>query len=103
MPHHDFLRVLFCKFAEAELKDLNSDFANEEPAEDYGYYSDSDLEEDEDGEDGEEPDPVYDVSRTGPTTPGPHSPGGGGAYHANHTELTNKGKVVSIPDIAFGT
>ena len=77
---------------------MNSDFSNGEPAEDYGYYSDSDLEDDGDGE---EPGPAYDVSRT--ATP-PHSPGGGGAYHANHAELTNKGKVVSIPDIAaFGT
>ena len=98
-PHRDLLRVLFGNFAEAELRDFDDDFANEEPTEDYGYYSDSDLEDDED-EKGSNP--AHDASRTGPAIP-PHSPGGGGPYYANHTELTNKGKIVRIPDIAFST
>ena len=59
---------------------------------DYGYYSDSDLEDDEDERD-TRPEPAKQ----------PHLPGGGESPHANHNELANKGKIVRIFDVAFIT
>lgn len=64
----------------------------------YGYYSDSDLEDDEDKKVTRSK-PAHDISRIGPSKP-PCLPGGGESYH---NELANKGKIVKILDIAFVT
>lgn len=40
--------MLFGQFGEAESKDFSVPLNDNESADDYGYYSDSDLEEDED-------------------------------------------------------
>ncbi|KAF9645603.1 hypothetical protein BDM02DRAFT_3189560 [Thelephora ganbajun] len=88
-----FNDLLFGNFSEARLKDFDDDFGGDESAEDYGYYSDSDLEDDEN----EKPtpqEPTHDVSSTG----SPRS-----SHLENHTELSNKGKIVRIPDVAFVT
>ena len=48
-PHTIVLEVLFGNFAEAQSKDFNKEAIDEgESAEDYGYSSDSDLEDDDD-------------------------------------------------------
>jgi len=98
--HRTCLQVLFGDFAEAEPKDFNGVFAYDESTEDYDYYSDSDLEDDED-EKVIRPKTARDVSKTIPCKS--HPPGDGDSYHINHTGLANKGKVVRIPDMAFIT
>jgi hypothetical protein len=74
--------------------DLGDDFCTDESAEHYGYYSDSDLEDDED-------------EKVAPPKTGssklPHLPEAGESRHEKHIELANKGKVVRIPDMAFVT
>ncbi|KAF9778321.1 hypothetical protein BJ322DRAFT_1092680 [Thelephora terrestris] len=97
-----FNDLLFGNFSEAELRDFNEDTdGRESTAEDYGYYSDSDLEDDED----EEPTPptlTHGGSAAGPSGP-PHSQGGEESYYETHTELPDKGKVIRVPDMAFVT
>jgi hypothetical protein len=87
---HTVLIVLFGNFSEAELRDFDDDIgSNGSAAEDYGYHSDSDLEDDEDGND---------KLNAGPSKQSHCSVG-----ESYHTELINKGKIVKIPDIAFVT
>src|ERR1700753_436060 len=45
---NDRLEVLSGTFAESELKDFSEPIDDDERAENYGYHSDSDLEDDED-------------------------------------------------------
>jgi len=87
--------VLFGDFAESQPKDFSDPVDEEESAEDYGYLSDSDLEDDEDRE----------------TTP-PNNPGGANqpdppmnltGVEPSCEEHVEKGKVVKIPDVAFAT
>ena len=84
--------MLFGTFAEAEAKDF-SEPCEDGFAEDYGYSSDSDLEEDSDFE-GREPvaTPVTGVPflKTVPTIVG-------------YQENTQTGKVIKVQDIAFIT
>ena len=100
-PRHH-LKVLFGNFAESQSKDFNEETVEEEGSpEDYGYLSDSDLEDDEDEK-------VASFKRK--TKPKAHPfdpfavPGEDKKFVCeDHEEHAGKGKVVKIPDIAFVT
>ena len=103
---NDALRVLFGTFAEADLKDFSEVTDDSESAEDYGYYSDSDLEEDDDHvvSSGEQP------KKTAPLGGYPLDPfcSSLGDEKSTHTygerkEPPEKGKVIKIQDVAFIT
>ena len=86
-------RVLFGNFAESQLKDFKETIEEEETAEDYGYLSDSDL-EDEDGET---------TSLKRPSQSNVVKPDLTPLACEEQEECVEKGKVVRIPDIAFVT
>jgi len=94
--------VLFGNFAESQSKDLcKEEIDDEETAEDYGYVSDSDLEDDEDEK-------FTPFKRT--RKPGAHlfDPFGATSevkrtLYEEYEEHAEKGKVVKIPDMAFVT
>ena len=95
--YHRF-EVLFGNFAESQSKDFNKEVIDEEEsAEDYGYLSDSDLEDDED----DKVAPPKSKARS----PDPSVvPGGDEKISCEeHEERVDKGKVVKIPDMAFVT
>lgn len=90
--------MLFGNFAESQSKDLGDPVDEEEFAEDYGYLSDSDLDDDEDERFST---PKYttesEVHLFDPfATPGEEK-------KCYKVERIEKGKVVKIPDIAFVT
>jgi len=93
--------VLFGTFAESQSKDFKEEIDDEGSAEDYGYLSDSDLEDDEDEK-------VTSFKHTSKPKVYPFNPFGapGGDRKTpceEHEECTEKGKVVKIPDMAFVT
>jgi hypothetical protein len=92
--------VLFGNFAESRSKDLRDPIDEEEFTEDYGYLSDSDLEDDEDEKVSlSKHAPRSEVHPFDPfATPGEEKIG-----YEGHLECIKKGKVVKIPDIAFVT
>ena len=79
--------VLFGNFSESQSKDFKDPVDEEECVEDYGYSSDSDLEEDD-----EKSPPEY-LSKSED-----HSSADG-----NCEEHVERGKVVKILDVAFVT
>ena len=79
--------VLFGNFAESQLKDFNEAVDEGDSAEDYGYYSDSDLEDDDD----EKVPSVASPSKDNKIL-----------FEA-HEEHTERGKIIKIPDMAFVT
>ena len=80
--------MLFGNFTESQSRDFTKEAIDEEEsAEDYGYLSDSDLEDDED----EKVAPV--------AIPGEDQK----ILCEEHEEHVEKGKIVKIPDIAFVT
>jgi len=86
-----FFKVFFGSFAEAQLKDFNEEMIDEEEiAQDYGYSSDSDLEDNED-------------RRVAPVTPVAVSPKEKRILGEEHEERIEKGKIVKIPDMALVT
>jgi len=87
-PHTVVFEVLFGSFAEAQSKDFDEATIDEgEFAEDYGYSSDSDLEDDDDG-------------RVAPTVAPPEEKK---ILCEEHEERIEKGKIVKIPDMALVT
>ena len=94
--------MLFGNFAESQSKDFNKEeIDDEEYAEDYGYLSDSDLEDDEDEK-------VASFKYTGKLAARSSHPFGvPGEDKRNlceeHEECVEKGKIVKIPDMAFVT
>ena len=74
----NLLKVLSGTFAETELKDLSQPIDESDCAEDYGYCSDSDLEDDNDAVKGE-------------------------TLKKTVTESAGKGTVIKVQDIAFIT
>jgi len=87
-PHTIIFEVLFGNFAEAQSKDFNKETIDgEESAEDYGYLSDSDLEDDDD-------------MRVPPVAVPPEQRE---IPCEEREERVEKGKIVKIPDIAFVT
>jgi len=100
-PHGAIFKVLFGNFTESQSKEFGGAIDEEELAEDYGYLSDSDLEDDEDEK-------VASFECTG--KPEVHSfdpfvvPGGDKkTVCEEYEEHVEKGKVVKIPDMAFVT
>ena len=93
--------MLFGDFAEAQPIEFNEAIDEEETAEDYGYSSDSDLEDDE-----EESATSFEllsesnVLRSDPTSVAPVVRK---IVSEEQEERTGKGKVVKIPDVAFVT
>ena len=93
------LEVLFGNFSESQSKDFKEAVDEEESAQDYGYLSDSDLEDDEDQK------PSFKHIKK----PKVHSfdpfpaPGEEKIIYEKNEEHVGKGKVVKIPDIAFVT
>ena len=92
--------VLFGNFAESQLKDFKEPIDEEGTAEDYGYLSDSDLEDDED----ERADPPN-LTESNVTTGNPilAIPAARISPCEEQEEHVEKGKVVLIPDIAYAT
>jgi len=101
-PYGAAPKVLFGDFAESQSKDFNEEeLDGEEYAEDYGYLSDSDLEDDEDEK-------VAPLKRT--SKPRVHQFDFFGVTYEEkrllceeYEEPVEKGKVVKIPDMAFVT
>jgi hypothetical protein len=88
--------VLFGDFAESQSKDFEDQIDEDEFAEDYGYLSDSDLEDDEEkvlptAESGLRPFDPFATTGEDNVTP------------EDYKEHVEKGKVVKIPDMAFIT
>ena len=91
--------MLFGNFAESQSKDLKEAVDENEYAEEYGYLSDSDLENDED----EKPTLKHaSRSKFHPFDPFP-TPGEDQLVHEKNEERVGKGKAVKIPDVAFVT
>ena len=118
-------KVLFGNFSESQSKDFSKEeIDDEEPAEDYGYWSDSDLEEDED-EKSVAPSShtvksrVSSLKHTGWLKIAPFKHTSRSKVHPldpsgvpsedkiipceEYEEHVEKGKIVKIPDIAFVT
>ena len=89
--------MLFGDFTEAQSKDFKDAIDDEEFAEDYGYLSDSDLEDDED-----EKVLSTDELRLHPFDPFATT-GEDKITPEDYKEHVEKGKVVKIPDMAFIT
>ena len=88
MTHGTIPEVLFGSFAESESKDFGDGPIDEqEYAEDYGYLSDSDLEDDEDAKGS----PIAVPTKSQ------------GNLCGNHDVRVEKGRIVKIPDMAFVT
>lgn len=87
-------------FVESLSKDLRDAVDEEESAEDYGYLSDSDLEDDDDEKVPSSGHP--DRSDIHPFDPFA-APGEEKVGCERHAERIEKGKVVKIPDVAFVT
>jgi hypothetical protein len=101
-PNPIVSEVLFGNFAESQSKDFDKEeLDEEESAEDYGYLSDSDLEDDED----EKAASPKQKTRSRTHALGPFA--GLGQEETviceEHEEHAENGKVVKIPDMAFVT
>ena len=93
--------MLFGTFAESQSKDFKEEIDDDESTEDYGYLSDSDLEDDEDEK-------VATFKHTSKPKVYPLNPYGAPGEDRKisceeHEERTEKGKVVKIADMAFVT
>jgi hypothetical protein len=101
-PANNTLQVLFGRFTEAESKDFSEPLDDNERAENYGYHSDSDLEDDEDSMNAKET-----LKKAIPHTFNPFCPPLGGnkstPTDGEHKEWVEKGKVIKIHDVAFIT
>ena len=94
--------MLFGNFAEARSKDFSKETIDEgESAEDYGYLSDSDLEDDEDEK--IPPSRKKTGSESHPFDPLAIPGGDRRILSEENKEHVEKGKVVKISDMAFVT
>ena len=92
--------MLFGKFSESQSKDFKEAIDEEESAEDYGYLSDSDLEDSE----YEKPSSSFKNASKPRVHPFGSFPAQGEKTAYEKTEEhVGKGKVVKIPDVAFVT
>ena len=90
--------MLFGGFEESKSKDFKETLDDDEFAEDYDYLSDSDLEDDMD-----ECPSLRDTSSRIHSFDPFASPGESKIACEDYEECVEKGKVVTIPDIAFVT
>lgn len=102
-PTHNTLGVLFGTFAEAESKDFSERLDDNECAENYGYYSDSDLEEDEDSVHSKKTLKQKEPTRGHPFDPFCFPSTDDKPTYGKHEEHLEKGKVIKIQDMAFLT
>ena len=93
------LKVLFGNFAESQSKDFKEAVEEQGSAEDYGYLSDSDLEDDEDEKCSPEYFSKFKIHSFDPFP----VPGEDKFSCEQNEEHVEKGKVVKIPDMAFVT
>ena len=101
-PHDVAPIVLFGNFAESQSKDFSKEESDyEESAEDYGYLSDSDLEDDED----EKIASFKSTNKPKVHSFGPLAVPGEDTkiLSGEHEEHVEKGKIVRVPDVAFVT
>ena len=98
------LQVLFGDFAEAQSRNFKEAINGEEFAEDYGYLSDSDLEDEKDNSSTPQKAVTEDMIQSGA---GLSSLAVGSNENKrvceDHEECIAQGKVVKIPDVAFVT
>jgi hypothetical protein len=94
-----FWKVLFGNFSESQSRDFKEAIDEDECANDYGYLSDSDLEDDED----ERPSFKHkDKPEITSFDPFP-TPGEDKIMCEKNEEHVRKGKVVKVLDMAFVT
>ena len=100
---NNVLRVFFGAFAEAESKNYSKSLDDDECAGNYGYHSDSDLEQDEDSS--EETSRQTEPIRGHPFDPFCFAPTENESKptYGEYTECLEKGKTVKIQDMAFVT
>ena len=91
--------MLFGNFSESQSKDLGEAVDEEECANEYGYLSDSDLEDDEDEKPSFQLANKPNISSFDPFP----TPSGDRLVREKNKEHVGKGKVVKIPDMAFVT
>ena len=92
--------MLFGNFAESRSRSFKEELDEDDCAEDYGYLSDSDIEDDED----EKFPPFRNKPKSVVHPPDPlGTPSEDDIPCEKHEESVEKGKVVRIPDIAFVT
>ena len=91
--------ALFGDFSESQSRDFTGPVDEEESTEDYGYFSDSDFEDDED----EVVSSFNDTSESNASQHGPLTVLGDGDRCEDQEEHPEKGKVLKIPDVAFVT
>jgi len=100
-PHTVIPKVLFGNFTESKSKDFKETIDEEDSAEDYGYLSDSDLEDNEDEK--STPFKRRTKSKTHPFDRFVISDEDRRTPSEESEEHIEKGKVVKIPDMAFVT
>lgn len=100
---NDVLRVLYGTFAESGPKDFSEPIDDDVSGGDYSYYSDSDLEEDEDVANSEERPKETVPLRGHPFDPFCFSTGDDAPTRAygERKESPEKGKIIKIKDVAF--
>jgi hypothetical protein len=100
-PHTTISEVLFGNFAEAQPRGLEEAICGEETTEDYGYLSDSDLEDEEDEKNipfKEQIKPMFH-----PFDPFVTLREERRSLSEENEERIGEGKVVKMPDVAFVT
>ena len=100
---YNLLKVLSGTFAEAESKDLSQPIDESECAEDYGYCSDSDLEDDDDAVEGGKTLKKTATLRGHPFDPSCFTISEEVFVYGQHEASAKKGTVIKVQDIAFIT
>ena len=97
--------MLFGDFAEAQPRNFSGEIDEEDFAEDYGYSSDSDLEDEEDQSRALRHTPAKDATQSEVQDPSdsPAISSGDKTVCEDYEERVEQGKVVKIPDVAFVT
>ena len=97
--------MLFGDFVEARSRNFGEVIDEEDFAEDYGYSSDSDLEDEEDRLRALQHTPAEDAtqSEVQDSSDSPAISSGDKKVCEDHEERVEQGKVVRIPDVAFVT
>ena len=100
-PHTIISEVLFGNFAEAQPRDFKEAIDGEETTEDYEYFSDSDLEDDEDEKNTSSKEKTRPMSHPFDPFVTPYEERR--TPSEENEERIGEGKVVKIPDVAFVT
>ena len=97
--------MLFGDFAEAQPRNFGGEIDEEDFAEDYGYSSDSDLEDEEDQLRALQHTSAEDTTQSGVQDPSDSRAisSGDKTVYEDHEECVEQGKAVRIPDVAFVT